>query len=65
MENPHKSMQNMIITTNNILICWNIHQLTTKFMHKFWMHHYHKGINSGIEIIETRGDKDVSCCSLT
>jgi hypothetical protein len=26
MENPHKLMQNMIITTNNILICWNMHQ---------------------------------------
>jgi hypothetical protein len=26
MENSHKSMQNMIITNNNILICWNMHQ---------------------------------------
>jgi hypothetical protein len=25
MKNPHKSMQNMIIITNNILICWNMH----------------------------------------
>jgi hypothetical protein len=25
MESPHKSLQNMIITTNNIIICWNIH----------------------------------------
>jgi hypothetical protein len=26
MDNPHKSMQNMIITFNNILICWNMHK---------------------------------------
>jgi hypothetical protein len=38
MENPHKSMQNMIITLHNILICWNMHQQTTKFMHEFCMH---------------------------
>jgi hypothetical protein len=25
MENPHKSIQNMMITWYNILICWNMH----------------------------------------
>jgi hypothetical protein len=39
----HKSMQNMIITSDNISICWNMDQETTKFMHEFCMHQHPQG----------------------
>jgi hypothetical protein len=48
MENPHKSLQIMIITTNNIIICRN--------MHVFCMHH----LLALIVVHPSSGDIDVT-----